>query len=196
MWASRNGHERAVRLLLARGARQELQCESMAALHCAAMKGHAGIVEQLCAAPGAAAALALRDKDGYTPLSLALSIGDGSERLVAALLEADATGAAVNAQTDNGSTALVWASERGHEGAVRLLLARGARHELQSNDGNTALHCAAEKGHAAIVEQLCAAPGATAAAALRDKNGYTPLALAVREGHAACASVRALGAPA
>jgi ankyrin repeat protein len=58
------------------------------------------------------------------------------------------------------------------------------------------MHCAAEKGHAGIVEQLCAAPGAAAAVALRKTKGNTPLALAVREGHVAIAAVRrAHGAP-
>jgi len=196
IFASDRGHEGAVRLLLARGARQELQDkDGDTALHCAAFKGHAGNVEQLCAAPGAAAVLALRDKDGSTPLLLAVSGGGGGERLVAALLAADAAGAAVDAQNKLGNTALIYASYDGHEDTVHLLLARGARRELQNERGETAMHCAAWKGHAAIVEQLCAAPGAASAAALRDKNGETPLSLATRKGHAAIASaLRAHGA--
>ena len=190
MQAIWNGHEGAVRLLLARGARQELQDEDgIAVLHCAAMKGHAEIVEQLCAAPGAIAALSLRTKKGNLPLLLALFVGGGGERVVAALLAADTTGATVNAENDTGDTALMWASNRGHEVAVRLLLARGARQELQGKDGCAALHHAASRGHAGIIGQLCAAPGAAAALAQRDKYGDTPLALAVRKGHAACASV-------
>ena len=55
------GHEGAVRALLARGARQGLQGDrGWAALHCAAFKGHAGVVALLCAAPGAAEAMRLR----------------------------------------------------------------------------------------------------------------------------------------
>ncbi len=192
-----NGHEDAVRLLLARGVRQELQTENGdTALHLAAWKGHAGVVEQLCAAPGAAAAVALRTKGGRTPLDLAISEGGGGERLVAGLLAADAADAAVDMQNDGGMTALMWASVNGNEGAVRLLLARGARQELQDSEhGATALHWAAFKGHAGIVEQLCAATGAAAAVALRDRHGDTPLALAVRAGHAAIASaLRAHGA--
>ena len=201
--ASYKGHEGAVRLLLARGARQELQDSKhgMTALLFAASKGHAGIVELLCAAPGAAAALGLRTKNGgNTPLLLAVASGGGSERLVAALLAADAEGATVDVQNNKGDTALIEASYKGHEGAVRLLLARGARQELQNEHGDTALHLAAYKGHvgkghAGIVELLCAAPGAAAALALRTKKGDTPLAVAVRAGHAAIASaLRAHGA--
>jgi ankyrin repeat protein len=175
-FASQEGNEGAVRLLLARGARQELQNDSgMTALHCAAEKGHAGVVEQLCAAPGAAAALSLRTMRGSTALVLAVSDGGGSERLVAALLAADAEGATVDALNDKGDTALMWASFKGYEGAVRLLLARGTRQELQGDGGMTALHRAANKGHAGVVEQLCAAPGAAAAVVKRDKEGRTPL---------------------
>jgi hypothetical protein len=36
--------------------------------------------------------------------------------------------------------------------------------------------------------KLCAAPGAAAALALRNEDGRTPLALALRKGHAAIAS--------
>jgi serine/threonine-protein phosphatase 6 regulatory ankyrin repeat subunit B len=193
IWVCANGNEGAVRLLLARNARQELQNDSgRAALHHAAVKGHTGIVEQLCAAPGAAAAVALRDKHGSTPLVLAVGSGGGSERLVAALLAADAAGAALDAQTEFGITALSWASYRGHEGAVRLLLARGARQELQGEDRFTALHSAACKGHTGIVELLCAAPGAATALSLRDKHGSTPLALAVAKGGSGVRLVAAL----
>jgi ankyrin repeat protein len=195
--ASYRGHADAVRLLLARGARQELQTDNGdTALHLAAHKGHAGVVEQLCAAPGAADALALRTKNsGSTPLLLAVASGGGGERLVAALLAADVAGATVDVQNSKGNSALILASYKGHEGAVRLLLARGARQELQGQDRMTALHCAAEKGQAAIVEQLCAAPGAAATLALRNEDGDTPLACALSSGHAAIAAVlRAHGA--
>ena len=188
--ASYNGHEDAVRLLLAGGVRQELQDEhGMTALHCAAWKGHVGIVELLCAVPGAAAAVALRERLGRTPLVLAVALSGGGERLVAALLAADAACVALDAQNDKGDSALIIASEKGHGDAVRLLLARGARQELQNKVGASALHRAAEEGHADVVEQLCSAPGAAAAVSLRVKNGNVPLALAVRAGHAAIATV-------
>jgi len=47
----------------------------MTALHTAAFYGHAGIVELLCAAPGAAAALALKDIISRTPLTCATDYG-------------------------------------------------------------------------------------------------------------------------
>ena len=196
--ASENGYEGAVRLLLAHGARQELQNEDgHTALHLAVSSRHADIVRLLCAAPGAAAALALRDKWGRTPLMLAASRHDGhNECLVEALLEEDAAGATVDAQDEEGRSALMWASNRGHEDALRLLLARGARQELQDEDGRAALHFAAGKGRADIVRLLCAAPGAASALTLRDKAGSTPLALAVSRGHSDCEAVMRAHGPA
>ena len=71
MWASRNGCERAVHLLLARGARQELRGQyKRTALHTAAANAHAGVVAQLCAAEGAGAVVAMCNFSGDTPLSL------------------------------------------------------------------------------------------------------------------------------
>jgi ankyrin repeat protein len=74
MFASYIGFEGIARLLLAHGARQELQDRvGNTALHDAVCYDHAGIVALLCAAPGAAAALALRNSDGHTPLGLAVN---------------------------------------------------------------------------------------------------------------------------
>lgn len=49
----------------------------MTVLHLAAMHGRAGLVELLCAVPGADAALALRNAVGKTPLALAVERGKG-----------------------------------------------------------------------------------------------------------------------
>ena len=88
------------------------------------------------------------------------------------------------------------ASQSGHEGVVRLLLARGARQELQDSGGWTALHAAVNSDHAGTVALLCAAPGAAAALALRNNAGHTPLGLAVERGRSTCEAVlRAHGAP-
>jgi hypothetical protein len=82
MWASFKGHEGVVRLLLARGARQELQDrDGWTALHHAAVcdsHNHAGVVALLCAAPGAAASLALRNSAGQTPLGMAIERGSAA----------------------------------------------------------------------------------------------------------------------
>jgi ankyrin repeat protein len=72
--ANFEGQRASVRLLLARGARQELQdSDGGTALHAAVQFDHVGTVAILCAAPGAAAALALRDSEGRTPLGMAVA---------------------------------------------------------------------------------------------------------------------------
>ena len=65
-----------MRLLLERGARLELQSSAgNTALHYAVYSNQAIVLEALCSAQGAAAALALRDRAGRTPLALAIVQG-------------------------------------------------------------------------------------------------------------------------
>ena len=85
MSASMQGREATVRLLLSRGAKVELQDHyGFTALHRAVDSHQAGVVALLCAAPGAASALALKTRSGgYTPLAMAVE--DGSEDCEAVL---------------------------------------------------------------------------------------------------------------
>ena len=76
MAASSQGHEGVVRLLLERGARLELQSSNgWTALHWVVQSNHAVVLEALCSAQGAAAALALRGSLGQTPLGYAIACG-------------------------------------------------------------------------------------------------------------------------
>ncbi len=144
------------------------------------------------------APLELKDKS-FSWTALHWACASDHEPVVRALLDGkyEGRGAEVDARTGSGLTPLLLASYHGHKGIVRLLLARGARQELQDSDGDSALHDAMDFGdRASIVALLCAAPGATAALALRNRNGLTPLGLAVERGRAACEAVlRARGAP-
>ena len=112
------------------------------------------------------------------------------------LLATDASGVTVNLRDAMGATPLIQASALGLEGAVRALLARGARQELRHEEtGSTAMHAAAAGGHAGTVDLLRAAPGAGAALAVRDAGGRTPLECAAAGGHGAAeAALRAGGA--
>jgi ankyrin repeat protein len=141
------------------------------------------------------APLELKDESGWTALRWACFYGH--EHVARALLDGkyEGRGAEDDARDMWGGTPLMGASQNGHEGVVRLLLARGARQELQDATGEAALHYAARNGHSGVVALLLAAPGAAAALALR-YQGRTPLGVAVAEGNAACeALLRARGAP-
>jgi ankyrin repeat protein len=75
--SSYSGTEGVVRLLLSRGAKQELQnVHGFVAMHAAAVNNQPGILALLCAAPGAAAALATKSVYGATPLALAIRKGN------------------------------------------------------------------------------------------------------------------------
>jgi ankyrin repeat protein len=131
------------------------------------------------AAPGSTTSL------GQTALHCAC--WRGHESVVSALLERG--GEQVNLVDAFGATPLMRASFQGHAAVVRLLLEHGADQAVQSlRGGRAALHRAAYSGRAGVVALLCAAPGAAAALALRDRDGRTPLEVALAFGRTACVS--------
>ena len=145
------------------------------------------------------APLELVDKghDCYSALHRACR--EGFERVAEALLDGKYEGhaAEVDSVVVRGWTPLTLASSNGHEVIVRLLLAHGARQALPGMLGYTALHWAVHRNEPGVVAILCGAAGAAAALALRDKDGRTPLALAINFHRAACEAVlRAHGATA
>jgi ankyrin repeat protein len=217
-WLSVNGHEGVVRVLLANGAQQGLLGKAgRRVLHFAAASGRAGVVRLLCDAPGApldtrdgkgctplfiasrngcegavcellarGARLDVSDRAGLTALHRAAEFGH--DAVIALLCAAAPGGSQVDARGKFGHSPLMLASKNGREGAVRALLACGARLEPHDSVGWTALHLASDGGHAGVVELLCAAPGARADA--RDDNGNTPLIIASISGRGG--AVRAL----
>ena len=129
---------------------------------------------------------------GWSALVWASSLGH--EHVVAALLEGKYKGADVD-QVCGIWTALELASDDGHVGVVRVLLARGAKQVLQPGETYTAMYGAVINNHIEVVKLLLAAPGASDA--LKTKHGgRTPLMWAVHDGRAEIeALLRAAGAP-
>jgi ankyrin repeat protein len=89
---------------------------------------------------------------GATPLMLAAQ--GGAIDAMTVLLDA---GADPNAQGNHGvhrASALYLAARRGHRGACRLLLDRGARVDIRLTLGTTAAFAAAERGDVPLLELL------------------------------------------
>ena len=81
-----------------------------------------------------------------------------------------------------GMTPLLWAAMGGNDGAVELLLGRGAVDpNQQNNEGDTALTLAAVEGHRVVVEQLLGREDVDPNKP--NKEGTTPLSWAAFSGH-------------
>ena len=85
-----------------------------------------------------------------------------------------------DSQAKTGGTALIQASENGHEGIVQALLAKGAEINHQAKTGGTALIQASENGHEGIVQALLAKGAEINHQA---KTGVTALIQASQNGH-------------
>jgi ankyrin repeat protein len=86
----------------------------------------------------------------------------------------------VNAKTDDGETALMYAVWGDHVEVVQALLAAGADVKAKNNNGETPLIVASKRGHAGVVQALLAA-GADVNA--KNNNGETALKIAQVAGH-------------
>ena len=79
------------------------------------------------------------------------SVESGDYAEVKRLIE---KGADVNAQDNEGATALMLASYNGHTEVVKLLIDKGVDVNAHANTGHTALMLASAEGHKEIVKLL------------------------------------------
>jgi uncharacterized protein len=124
----------------------------------------------------------LRWPNDETSLMIAARRGDLD--IVKALLNA---GADINTKNRFGDTALTKAVYKGHTDVVQVLLDAGASTEVAWNRGETPLFEAAQRGYDGIVKALID-KGANANYR-SSRNGWTPLMIAVAEGHSTTASI-------
>ena len=80
-----------------------------------------------------------------------------------------------------GGTALSYASEKGHDVVVCMLLDSGASSGAPDRSGLGPLHLAAQHGHTRVVQALLEERAPTDA---QDQHSVTPLQFASRQGHA------------
>ena len=120
----------------------------------------------------------IKDRDGKTALMRASEQGKKAD--VERLLSQYGYGIYVNEQNSNGVTALIYASQNGHEEVVKLLLANGADVNIQNNNEQTALMYASYYNNENVVKLLLA-NGADMNT--KDSNGVTALVIASQNGH-------------
>lgn len=117
--------------------------------------------------------LGLEDKNGNSPLYLAVSCGDSALAMVNLLLEAGAQVDLGPKQGDNaGATPLHIACATGANGCLESLLRHGASATRQVPSGATPLHTAAIGGDQRTIELLCEAGGSVTAL---NEDKRTPL---------------------
>ncbi|KAK5988372.1 Ankyrin-R-like protein [Cladobotryum mycophilum] len=149
-WASRNGHDAVVRLLLDSGAKAEaMDTEYGTTSLCwAARNGNETIVQLLLDS----GANVNSSDEGGTPLLLA--VRNGHEAVVNLLLKNNAS-AKVTDRVDR-RTPLSWAAGDGKQAIVQLLLDNGTDIDVNAKDkGNrTVLSWAASSGNEAVIQLL------------------------------------------
>ncbi|CAB1442640.1 unnamed protein product [Pleuronectes platessa] len=182
--ACQHGQENVIRVLLSRGADVQIKGkDNWTSLHLAAWQGHLGIVKLLV--KQAVAEVDGQTTDGRTPLHLASK--RGQYRVARILIE---LGANVHILADwqistplnaHGHTPLHLASQQGHLATVKMLIEEGADPYRSTSALRTPCHLAAENGHCEVLRELllhCPDGGA-----LSDKQGLSPLHLAVQGGY-------------
>ncbi|HJZ73947.1 MAG TPA: ankyrin repeat domain-containing protein [Vicinamibacterales bacterium] len=147
--AAMDGNRDAVKALLRQAADvNAAQGDGMTALHWAAMKNDADLVQTLLFA--GANTKATTRIGAYTPLLLAAKNGSGD--VIEPLVKA---GAGVDAATSNGTTPLMFAAASGSVAAVQALIDRGASvNAKESIRGLTPAMFAAASNRAAVLELL------------------------------------------
>jgi ankyrin repeat protein len=168
--ASRNGKEKATRLLLDAGAKVNHQnWQKMTPLHRASENGHDAVTRLLL---NKNAIVDARHVYDWTPLHLASRAG--KHMVAKALLNG---GANANAKNDKFWTPLHMASQKGHLDVVKLLLDGVADVNARKADGETALHLAAFYGHLEVAQVLLERISNL------DVKNETPRDLALKGGH-------------
>ena len=177
MWASLQGNERVVDLLLTRSNTYPNMSGNggRTPLHLASGQGHEGVVRQLLL--WSDVGLNMRDSDSRTPLYHASS--NGHEGVVKILLSQ------YNVNPDKpdrqGQTPLCSASQNGHAEVVKLLLARDdVNPDKPDRQGQTPLQWASSIGNEGIVRLLL--PRGRVDPNRLNHDGRTPLWVAAFDG--------------
>ncbi|GLJ27965.1 hypothetical protein SUGI_0549210 [Cryptomeria japonica] len=185
--AAKNGDLDAIKKLHEQNPRQlnEIAFEGNTVLHIAAREGHSGLVEWILQNVKGCRMLVARNTDRNTPLHEAAK--RGNTEIISTLLRHNKCAAAKRNQL--GESALIIASEHGHEKAARDLVEATPVYIIfwPRNDHQTCLHVAAYGGHLGIVNAILQRNSFYGILQLimiiRDRHGATPLHSAVHKGN-------------
>ncbi|XP_067112346.1 transient receptor potential cation channel, subfamily N, member 1 [Osmerus mordax] len=147
--ASRRGHAAVVRALLQKGAMLDSRTrQGLSALHLAVQSCRPQVVQVLL---GYGACVQLHGgQSGESPLHMAARVREG-EKVAEMLLK---SGAEVNAEQQDGETAVHAAARHGSVKMLRALLEEGGDPTWRSKAGESPLHVAVRHRHAHVVEEL------------------------------------------
>jgi len=121
------------------------------------------------------------DSDGGTPLHFASS--DGDRAVVRAILRAGPPGTVYKKDYPGGLSALHVAARMGHRRVVEdMLEAFPDAAELRGSDGGTFVHAAAREKRSSVVSLAIGKPKLRGLLDAQDRDGNTPLHLAVAAG--------------
>ena len=174
--AAKQGDVEAVRALVAPASVNRATADGTTALHWAAYRGDADVVDVLIRA---GANVTLTNRYGVMPLALACRKGNATviERLLGA-------GADPNSTLPEGETALMTAAQAGSAEGVRRLLAHGADvNAREETEGQTALMWAAARNRVDVIRALVDG-GADLHAIARRRPAAAQLAAAIDQGNA------------
>ncbi|XP_023667815.2 transient receptor potential cation channel, subfamily N, member 1 [Paramormyrops kingsleyae] len=178
--AAKRGHTAVVKALLLKGAQVDATTkDGYTALHVAVQNCKPLVVQMLL---GFGAQVQLKGgKAGETPLHIAATVKEG-ERVADMLLK---SGADVDAQQENGETAMHKAAHHGNLQMLRALIEEGGDLTRRSKAGENPLHIAVRHCHAHVVEEILAylasqkgRDEAQQCANQENQEGETPLHLA------------------
>ncbi|RXM29339.1 Ankyrin-1 [Acipenser ruthenus] len=178
--AAMRGHTAVVKALLLKGAHVDTTTkDSYSALHIAVQHCKPLVVQTLL---GFGAQVQLKGgKARETPLHIAARVKEG-EKVAEMLLK---SGADVNAEQENGETAMHIAARHGSLSMLQALIEEGGDLTCQSKAGENPLHIAVRHCHAPVVEEILrylatekSQTEATVCVSQENTEGETPLHLA------------------
>uniref|UniRef100_A0A8C5E907 Ankyrin repeat domain 44 n=1 Tax=Gouania willdenowi TaxID=441366 RepID=A0A8C5E907_GOUWI len=174
-WACYYGHDGCVEVLLEQRGCRCLSGNPFTPLHCAVANDHEACATLLLDAMGSGIT-ECRDMKGRTPLHAAAF--SGHMDCVQLLLSHDAP---VDAEDEDGRTAVMMAAQKGRLGALDLLL-NSATLSLMDKAGNNALHLACSNGKEECVLLILEKLSDTSIINAPNAALQTPLHLAARSG--------------